>query len=316
MSYSSRDSRKYFTIEQDITTDVLVYYELPQVNLNRKDFIESKDSRCYTTLFNKVVCGRADSRDWVKRWRGSDSDFLKRIDAVPGDDIVPCGSVALSMFTDEYAFFEVNGPDHSTWPKLQVDESLIALPGDEQAFTQKIIESGSTLTIAGLTSWIPPGHFFEHWKVWYRTPAAPHVRNLWAVIKGGLHRGDYAVDLVVNSPVWEEWGVPEKRIIVAQQDPYGNSGALRFLGGICIAAGLFELLVFGAFAWSYCFVKPGLKMKAYQVEEIEYPMEDFFPSQTQLQSVRELDRPRNSNGVSSTNFGKCLDVFFLAGSVH
>lgn len=271
--YKSSDTQLLFTVEKDIGPTALVYYELPGVNMNRKDFIESKDSRAYTTLLNKVVCLRSEDRDSALSRRGNfDADFKKRINAVSGSDFAPCGLVALSMFTDNFTFYSVSSSDPgnlSLWEQLIADESDIALPADAKAFDKKISNSGGTLMVGSIPSWISPGVFYEHWKVWYRTPPAPHVRNLWAVIKGGLPRGQYAVEFELNSPIWEEWGVPVKNIVIAAPDTLGNRGAMSILGGICIGVGTLEFIASLLFAGLACFeIKPADRGK-YQASATE-----------------------------------------------
>ncbi|CAE8625427.1 unnamed protein product [Polarella glacialis] len=251
--YTKNDAEKVFSLEQDIDGDVLVYYDLPQVNMNYRGFIESKDSRVVTTFGSRVVCEASDTKDWARLRRAGDPSFLARIEAVPTADLAPCGLVALSMFTDSFVFYKSLSDSSDSWEKLEADESDVALPADATAYQKKIHgpSSGwSGLEIGGANSWLTPGSFYEHWKVWYRTPASPHVRNLWAVIRGGLSKGVYKVSFSENSPIWEDWGVPEKLIVISGKHSLGNKGALRCLGTVCLClagAEVLCVLLFAAF---------------------------------------------------------------------
>ncbi|CAE8634008.1 unnamed protein product, partial [Polarella glacialis] len=243
--YKAGESSKEFTIDKEFSDDVYLYYELPGLNLNRKDFVESKDKNVATTVVSPVTCLDSDSRSWANWRRAGDTAFLARIAAVAGTGLAPCGLVGISMFTDEFTF-DKKTPS-STWGRVEADETEVALPGDATAYSKKVQAKGGKLVINGQESWISTGSFYEHWKVWYRTPASSTVRNLWAVVKGGLKTGTYRVNFVENSPIWETWGVPEKRLVIAGKHALGSQGAMRALGGTCLAVAGLELLAFLVF---------------------------------------------------------------------
>eukprot|EP00931_Biecheleriopsis_adriatica_P029336 TRINITY_DN17432_c0_g1_i1.p1 TRINITY_DN17432_c0_g1~~TRINITY_DN17432_c0_g1_i1.p1 ORF type:complete len:399 (+),score=75.58 TRINITY_DN17432_c0_g1_i1:45-1241(+) len=244
--YKAGDTEKVFSIEQDIEGDVLVYYQMHDVILNHKGFVQSKDKRAVRTFLSSVTCEGAESREIAQSRRPEDINFLNRIAAVPGTDFAPCGFVALTMFTDEFAFFREG--ESGSWEAIAADESDVALPADKQAY-EKITESSGKLRLGDVESWLTPGVFFEHWKVWYRTPGSPTVRNLWAVIKGGLKKGKYKVNLVENSPTWEGWGVSEKHVVLSSKpSSLGNKGASMTLGIFCLLLAGIEAVAFVTFA--------------------------------------------------------------------
>lgn len=253
VSYRAHDVNKTFNIGRDIDGDVFVYYELPSVYMNSRSFVESKDSRVVSTLFSKVTCKNSDTLQSLQMVRGEDDHFLNRTSHLPG--LVPCGLIALSMFTDEFIFAHSSSTGHQrlsnfssdVGSELRLEQFDLALPADEIMYQQKFQEKNGQLEVAGITSWLSPGPFFEHWKVWSRTPASPQVRNLWAVIRGGLAAGEYQVTVTQNSPIWESWGVPEKRIILSPQHRFGSKGAMKFLGGLCIAMGILEACFLATF---------------------------------------------------------------------
>ncbi|CAE8593494.1 unnamed protein product [Polarella glacialis] len=243
--YKAGEVAKEFTIDKEFSDDVYVYYELPGLNMNRKDFVESKDKNVVTTLVSPVTCLDSDSRSWANWRRAGDTAFLARIAAVAGSGMAPCGLVGISMFTDEFTFDKK--ATSSTWNRVDADETQVALPGDATTYSKKISANGGKLIINGQESWISAGSFYEHWKVWYRTPASSNVRNLWAVVKGGLQTGTYRVNFVENSPIWEKWGVSEKRIVIAGKHSLGNRGAMRAVGGTFLAVAGLEVFAFLVF---------------------------------------------------------------------
>eukprot|EP00439_Symbiodinium_sp_Y106_P035528 s1503_g4.t1 len=237
--YTANITEKEFSIDQAFEDDVLVYYDLSLL-ANHKSFAESKDRRIAYTFLSAATCTHADSRSWVRLRRGVDTTFLTKVEAADGDDLIPCGLVSLSMFTDNFTFYK---DTNAGWERLDANESDIAIASDNEAYgkinsplegeERFYIEESDRRT----QTWLTPS-FFEHWKVWYRTPVSPHVRNLWAVIKGGLPQGSYKVQFQENSQIWHDWGVAEKRLILAQRNGLGNRGALAAMGGVAPRFGM------------------------------------------------------------------------------
>lgn len=246
IDYSKEDTHKEFTLESDMDGDVFVSYELSGMNVNIKRFVESKDRRVVASFLNNAGCVDSDTRA-LARWRRGNDSLAARIEGTPGDGLAPCGLLALSMFTDNYTFERFDG---AAWDRLLADESDVALATDSEMYAKWILgpESGSDyLTIkergksGSVVSWLRPGDFYEHWKVWYRTSISAHFRNLWAVIQGGLKKGRYRVNLLENSPVWEDWGVPKKTVVLSKKHFLGSKGAMEFLGGATLVLGIFQV---------------------------------------------------------------------------
>lgn len=270
ISYSHGDYEKEFSVDTQIDSDVLVYYDLPEIFANRKQFIENKDPDTVHTMLNKVGCLDAEDQDALwrrgclvekRRREGGalecplDPDFADLVNSLGNTrDFKPCGLVALSMFIDEFQFAkeQANG-QWSSW--IDVDETDVALEHEVGArsgvFGTKIVPDGSggfTIGEDKIKSWLKPGPFFEHFKVWYRPPASPHVRNLWGRIRGPLEAGRYKVRFTKNSAIWTQaWGLPEKRIVLMGQHTLGSKGACKVLGAFSLLLGLLEALMAIAF---------------------------------------------------------------------
>lgn len=246
----SDGAEKLFRVEDDISEDVLVYYELPHVMMNHKTFVESKDKRTMYTALSSASCQRADSLTWLDWRREADVNFTARMRQVAGSGIQPCGLVAFSFFTDEFELYHSRPATsgHSvSWEPTQIDSSDLAVPADADAYKGKIsVDSSGRLEIDGAKSWLTESDY-ERWKVWARTPVAPHVRNLYGVIRGGLKKGEYKLKFLENSAIWEEWGVKEKRVILSEKHMFGNKGCFLVMSAFCVTLGCLESLAFFVF---------------------------------------------------------------------
>eukprot|EP00913_Durusdinium_trenchii_P007041 g6624.t1 len=248
-----------FSLDADLDGDVFLYYDL-QLWANHRSFVESKDKRVIYNFLSVAVCTNADTRQWA-RIRRNDTSFLEKVEAAPGDALVPCGLISLSMFTDNFTLHRSTSagwertvtkksgePRERFTVRIQTDSSDITLSYDDKGFSKLqapgegeshyyILQNG-----AQIYSWLTP-ELMPHWKVWHRTPVGPKVRNLWAVIHGGLPKGTYRVDFLENSDIWHQWGVSEKNLVLATRNSFlGNSGALSAAGGVCLFLGFAEAL--------------------------------------------------------------------------
>lgn len=246
----SDGAEKLFRVDQDILEDINVHYELPDIMVNHKTFVESKDPRAMYTALSSASCTRADSLSWLDWRRGADANFTGRMRQVAENGIQPCGLVALSFFTDQFELYSksANISGHSnSWEPVQINSSDLALPADSEAYEGKIATSSSgRLEIEGATSWLNESEY-ERWKVWTRTPVAPHVRNLYGVIRGGLKQGEYKLKFSENSPIWEQWGVKEKRVILSEKHLFGSKGCYITMSILCVSLGCLESLAFFVF---------------------------------------------------------------------
>jgi len=266
ITYLGTEKHKEFTLDTQIDGNVLVYYDLPGMLANRKYIVENKDPDITYTMMSRVKCLDAESQEAF--WRRScdptaqgsplvcsqDAPFADLFNAVGSTDTFkPCGLLALSTFIDTYRFEK---HENGNWTPVSVHEDDIALPYESginsKVYGSKIILENGVLTIKGARSWLTPGPLFEHFKVWYRAPASPHVRNLWGRIKGPLTAGKYRVLFASNSPIFtEQWGMKEKQVILTGEHSMGGKGACTTLGSVAFALGVVELLV----AIGFCVTK-------------------------------------------------------------
>merc|ERR1712008_95884 len=248
ITYMGSDAQKEFTVDTQIDGSVLVYYDLPEMLANRKYIVENKDPDIISVFFSRVKCMDAETQ--AALWRRScdvkgraasqgtplvcsqDGPFAALINAAGSTETFkPCGLLALSTFLDEYRFEKY---ENGNWTPVAVSEDDVALPAetgiDSKVYGKKILLENGALTIKGERSWLTPGPMFEHFKVWYRPPASPHVRNLWGRIKGPLTTGRYRVTFTSNSPIFtDQWGLKEKRVILTGEHSLGSKELARYL---------------------------------------------------------------------------------------
>ncbi|CAK0902581.1 unnamed protein product [Prorocentrum cordatum] len=262
MDYVAGDVQREFVIDEDIDGEALVSYELPEVLMNQKRFVESKDDYIVGSMINRYNCEDAQIRDvgWRRcpgppgseecaRWRDCPHGPDCPQDAIQSDPILrrlantssfrPCGLVSLSMFTDRYRLVRLEDG-----AEISLVESGVSLDSQDEVYSDKVLPTiggvgaGAELTVEGVPSWLTvQDNFFEHFKVWSRQPASPRVRNLWARVPGGLSSGRYRLEFLENDRVWTDaWRVPYKRVIISEAHLLGSPGACALLGGVCLVA--------------------------------------------------------------------------------
>lgn len=254
--YTADLLEKEFSLDVDLEGDVFLYYDL-NFWANHRSYVESKDSRVIYSFLSVSVCTNADTREWARFRRGNDTRFIQMIEDAPGDALVPCGLISMSLFTDNFTFHRSTSDG---WERIATDSSDITLPYDDEAFGKlKRPETGESrlyIEKSGqrIETWLTED-VLPFWQVWHRTPVSPHVRNLWAVIKGGLKRGTYKVTFLENSGIWHEWDVDQKYLILASRNSWlGNKGAVTAAGGLCLLLGILE-----AFALATMLIVPRLR---------------------------------------------------------
>mmetsp|Transcript_150623 Transcript_150623/g.280778 ORF Transcript_150623/g.280778 Transcript_150623/m.280778 type:complete len:283 (-) Transcript_150623:107-955(-) len=241
--YDAGMTEHIFSLEEDMRNKVFLWYELQGMHVNQKRFIESRDGDIAGGFPTRYSCDSAETIEQVRWRRPGDDDFYALLG---NSSFRPCGLIALAMFADEFKLETIDGVE------MRLDQSGLALPGEDAIYDRTVASDAHGLLLNGERSWLrigPPHHLFEHFKVWYRTPAAPFVRNLWAVIPEGLPKGQYRLRFVTNSAVWTgAWAVSEKRVVIGEAHTLGSVGARSFLGQAFLAFGVVEIIVALVFA--------------------------------------------------------------------
>jgi len=245
-----------FTLDEEYSGDVVVWYELPEMFVNQKRFIENKENEIWGNLMQTYKCDDAENVDDFAFRRGGDAAFMSGVIAAAaagGGKVHPCGLVSLSMFTDTY---ELSAVVDGTPEAVVLDETDISSESEDFFYEDRLIETGQTfpgtyhIVNEAKSSWLRTPADVEHFKVWTRTPPSPRVRQLWATIPAGLQAGEYQLTVTNNSPIFTEvWKVSEKRFIVAQPGTLGSSGAGMVFGILCAIFAVVEVVVAGTLAF-------------------------------------------------------------------
>mmetsp|Transcript_11431 Transcript_11431/g.26426 ORF Transcript_11431/g.26426 Transcript_11431/m.26426 type:complete len:280 (-) Transcript_11431:75-914(-) len=238
-----------FTLDEDFSGDVVVWYELPEMYVNQKRYIENKPGPIWDNIMAKYTCEDAETIDDFRYRRGDDTAFMTQVEqaaTASGGKVHPCGLVSLSMFTDRYELSRVD-PDTAV---IELDESDLSFESEDFFWEDRLLETGNPfprsvrLKDEGDVSWLETAADVEHYKVWTRTPPSPHVRQLWATINGGLQAGTYSLNVIGNSPSFTDmWKVPEKRFILSETHTLGSAGAGQVFGVLCIIFGVLEIVM-------------------------------------------------------------------------
>jgi len=250
MRYDASTSHVSFTLDNDLPGPFYLSYEVPSLAVNHKTYVESKDAFVLGAWLTDYQCNGAEHVDHVRTRRcptgvNCSKDRLYALVAATGA-FRPCGLVALSMFTD---IFELTNIDDGT--NITLDQSDVALPGDEAIYEGKIVKEGSHFTVEGVQSWLREGPLYEHFKAWYRTSPSEKVRNLWATFEGPLKAGNYQVKFPVNDAIWTDTWIsmkkPNKLVILSQAHTLGSVGACWVMGGLCVLICFSQIILTAVF---------------------------------------------------------------------
>jgi len=263
IDYKYPDHHVDFKVSEKMEGTVLMWYDLPDVYLNQKRYVENKDNDVIKPfIIGANTCEQAEDVSDVT-WRRVELEKKIR-EKMPQPDtpiaadrfsirvkqselsnvFKPCGLNSISMFSDEYRI------ETSSGANVRLDESDIVLEYDEDIYTKKIDETPAGPNVhfhlKGEKSWLDKGSFYDHWKVWMRSPASPRARQLWATIPDGLEAGDYKLIFVQNSAIWTGeggWGVDKKSVVLSTANVFGSKGASHFLGIVSLVFAILEGLM-------------------------------------------------------------------------
>jgi len=259
--YATSDQAISFTLARALAAPVYVWYDIPDMSVNYKSIIASKDPDVFSAPWSfPHTCEGAETVDEAKSRRGWDAEFQALIDSSGGAHFKPCGLMSLAMFTDRYELFScstgenaaveleacVASPDR----KVLLNETGIALSSDAAVYEGKVeVGEGGVLNIIDgdsgekYPSWLQQGAMFEHYKVWMHNPASGFVRNLWATVPEGLPAGSYGIRFPQNSPMEDGWGMTGRAVVLSEKSMFGSKTSLLILGTFCCITGFVELLV-------------------------------------------------------------------------
>jgi len=247
---------KTFTLPENYTKNVFLYYKLTNFYQNHRRYVKSRDDN---QLAGKLAPNKMPS---------DDCNPFKELGDVP---IAPCGAVANSLFNDSLTLYQCDKGDCSKTVAVPVLKTNIAWPTDKSTkFQNPPMEKGSTLEAAFNGSTKPPfwskhiweldtedetnnGYQNEDFIVWMRTAALPNFRKLYRRVdhekenfESGLPSGDYKLMIEYNYPVISFEGT--KTLIIANTSWMGGKNnflaiAYFVVSIVCILLGVIFLII-------------------------------------------------------------------------
>jgi len=265
ISYGSRDRLRRFVVERDIPAPLHVSFVLPGLKANYKAFVSSKDPDIFSSTWSKTSCDDVeDLNEFVVRRGITDPEFQSLVTAPRDQKFRPCGLQSLTLFTDRFELYQCGTGSVSPVSsdadciadvarRVALNETDLTTKADASMFDKRfrMADNGSVKIVdresgADIDSWLIQGPMLEHFKVWSRTPASPHIRNLWAWGADTLLAGEYVLAITHNSAVWESWGIEEKQVLISNSHVLGSQGACITLAVFCMIVALVELFMFAA----------------------------------------------------------------------
>lgn len=220
------------TVEEDINTKVMFYYQLTNFYQNHRRYVKSKS--------NEQLLGNDLTREQVKTdcdpiitnkdlEMGNLTSFVDKSILLKDDDVAfPCGLIAKSFFNDTYVLRPASTQTTEAIP-IFINETGIAWAADLE-LKYKLPENKTVLN----KMWIDTTN--EHFVVWMRPAGLPDFRKLWGRIDG-LKKGDYVLEIKNNYATSIFNGT--KSIVLSTVNAFGGKNTFLgvsyiVVGGICI----------------------------------------------------------------------------------
>ena len=214
-----------FTIEEELTKPVYVYYKLDNFYTNQIDYVKSKsysqlrgekvaeediDSSCKDMSRNKDYFGESDCFSYTN------------ITMKKNEILNPCGLIARSMFNDTFRLYNSKG-------NIYIDENLIASEIDRK-INFKNSENSEILQWKNKED--------EHFMIWMNMELFPNFLKKWGKIEQNIPKGEYLLNISMN---WgkKEWGV-KKFFVLAKGNDFGRD---KFFGYALIAGVAAEVII-------------------------------------------------------------------------
>ena len=215
-----------FTIEDEMSKDVFVYYRMKNFYQNHRRYIKSKSNKqlkgnwmsekdikddCEPIILNK------DLYEGILGLNGTVLD--------PEEVAHPCGLIAKSVFNDTFSIKKQEGDE----------DILISEEGIAWSIDKKKYKNSDNMQ----KQWINVED--ERFMVWMRPAALPDFRKPWGKINKDLKKGNYVLNIKNNYPVKSFDG--EKYFILSTVNALGGKNyflAILYyvVGGISIVAGI------------------------------------------------------------------------------
>lgn len=222
-----------FNLAENMTSTIMVYYQLNNFYQNHRRYVQSKSSNQLLGNYMSVSDLKTECDPIVTMADLGLSTSYDNIPIAPTEPANPCGLIAKSKFNDTFVLLDPNGV------KVDINSTGIAWQADKDLKYKKPANSS-------LVQWTDVTD--EHFMVWMRPAGLPNFRKLWGRIQTrNLTTGTYTLKINNIYPVYKFNG--EKYFVLSTVNAFG--GKNQFLGIAYIVVGVICILMAIAFFIGY-----------------------------------------------------------------
>lgn len=229
-----------FTIVQQMTAPVMIYYQLNNFYQNHRRYVKSKSSSQLAGSLLTVADLTSDCDPIVNMTDLGISTSYNGIVLEGTAPANPCGLIAKSFFNDTYALVAPNGtaiPINETGIAWEADIKLkYARPTDPNNLDPNYWQTVQWTDVMN-----------EHFMVWMRPAGLPNFRKLWGRINEDLPAGQYVMQVTNNYDVTAFTG--EKFFVLSTVNAFGGKNS--FLGISYLVVGSICIILAIAFVIGY-----------------------------------------------------------------
>jgi len=199
-------------IEEDIETDIFVYYQLDNLYQNHRRFVNSRDD--FQLRGDVKEVSDLTSCEPVTQVKDIGIPGLTNLDGEildPEAPANPCGLIARSYFNDLFTII-----DTETSEEVEISPKGIAWDTDVSGLFQRP-ENYKKIQWVDVTD--------ERFIVWMRVAGMKDFRKPWGIIRGGIKAGEYTLIIENNYDVNSFNG--GKKFFMSTTNAYG--GTNKFL---------------------------------------------------------------------------------------
>lgn len=226
-----------FTIDQDVESPILMFYELDNYYQNYRYYVNSRNDKQlkgqYLTSDEAKSCWPATTNKEM----GKTKSYKNNITLDENATAIPCGFIARTMFNDDFTLYKKKGEEEPE--KITINEKDIAWESDKSEFNNTDHPEKQWLDMTD-----------EHFIVWMRPAGFPSFRKIWGRIEKKLTKGEYLFEIDNKYNHTDFKG--SKLIVLSTVNYFGGKNSFLgisyvVVGSICLLCAIIWVIVFGVF---------------------------------------------------------------------